>query len=161
MKVIARMPSVFPLCHPLLRHIYFRKKLLFIFVLRESCTKVTRDKQRASTSPLVTSWGKRGRGRGQLGRRRGWRIMSRFCPVPITTRLLLPGSHVDADVDNMQLSVFFFFYTKCWCLKGSLHSFPLPLPFLYIFYFCLYIVHIAASAISLAYPCYYQKKLLF
>lgn len=111
------MPSVFPLCHPLLRHIYFRKKLLFIFVLRESCTKVTRDKQRASTSPLVTSWGKRGRGRGQLGRRRGWRIMSRFCPVPITTRLLLPGSHVDADVDNMQLSVFFFFIQNVGVLR--------------------------------------------
>lgn len=37
--------------------------------------------------------------------------------LPCATRLLLPGSHVDADVDNMQLSVFFFFIQNVGVLR--------------------------------------------
>lgn len=110
--------------------------------------------------------GVKGAGIGDTGRRRGWRIMSRFCPVPIAAPLLLPGSRADADVDNGRLSVFssfsFFLMQNVGVLRGRCLVFHSRCVFFIYLYFCyFYFVHIAASGMSLVSPFYYGRKWLF
>lgn len=108
-KVNVRNPSVFPLCRPLLRQCILSNKekrwktcRLFMLCVKVA-QKVTGDKQRASTSPLVTSWGNGG---GRCGGGDG----GGSCPD--RHRVFCCQTRVDADVDNNQFPFFLFSFFK-------------------------------------------------
>lgn len=64
-RLMPECPSSFPCVTHCYVSVYFRKKCCLFLLCVKVAQKVTGDKQRASTSPLVTSRGKRGGDRGR------------------------------------------------------------------------------------------------